>query len=72
MDTVDEDSLALTCRLIESKLKSFGIDAAVVAARPGPVITQFEIQPGEGVKDPVSRMSVMILAGPSVSAISVS
>lgn len=50
VDTVDEDSLALTCRLIESKLKSFGIDAAVVAARPGPVITQFEIQPGEGVK----------------------
>ena len=47
---VDEDSLGLTCRLIESKLKTFGIEARVVSARPGPVITQFEIQPGEGVK----------------------
>lgn len=50
VDDVDEDSLGLTCRLIESKLKSFGIDAQVVSARPGPVITQFELQPGEGVK----------------------
>lgn len=47
---VDEDSLGLTCRLIESKLKSFGIEARVVSARPGPVITQFEVQPGEGVR----------------------
>lgn len=47
---VDEDALGITCRLIESKLKSFGIEARVISARPGPVITQFEIQPGEGVK----------------------
>ena len=50
IDSVDEDALGLTCRLIESKLKSFGIEATVLSARPGPVITQFEIQPGEGVK----------------------
>lgn len=47
---VDEDALGLTCRLIESKLKSFGIEARVKSARPGPVITQFEIEPGEGVR----------------------
>ncbi len=47
---VDEDALGITCRLIESKLKSFGIDAQVLSARPGPVITQYEIQPGPGVK----------------------
>ena len=47
---VDEDALGLTCRLIETKLKTFGIEARVVSAHPGPVITQFEIQPGEGVK----------------------
>jgi S-DNA-T family DNA segregation ATPase FtsK/SpoIIIE len=42
-------------RLLELKLKDFGITAEVVAVYPGPVITRFEIQPAAGVK--VSRIS---------------
>ena len=42
-------------RLLELKLKDYGVDAEVVAVFPGPVITRFEIQPAPGVK--VSRIS---------------
>jgi len=42
-------------RLLELKLKDFGIIAEVVAVYPGPVVTRFEIQPAAGVK--VSRIS---------------
>ena len=37
-------------RLLESKLKDFGVIAEVVEVNPGPVITRFEIQPAAGVK----------------------
>lgn len=42
-------------RLLEIKLKDFGVDAEVVEVQPGPVVTRFEIQPAAGVK--VSRIS---------------
>ncbi|OMH32863.1 cell division protein FtsK [Motiliproteus sp. MSK22-1] len=42
-------------RLLESKLKDFGVIAEVVEVNPGPVITRFEIQPAPGVK--VSKIS---------------
>ncbi len=42
-------------RLLEIKLREFGIDADVKAVQPGPVITRFEIQPAAGVK--VARIS---------------
>jgi len=42
-------------RLLELKLKDFGVIAEVVAVYPGPVVTRFEIQPAAGVK--VSRIS---------------
>ncbi len=42
-------------RLLEIKLREFGIDAEVKAVQPGPVITRFEIQPAAGVK--VARIS---------------
>ena len=45
-----EESLAMTGRLIVSKLKSYGIDAEVTGAQTGPVITQFWLEPGAGVK----------------------
>ncbi|HEY6355108.1 MAG TPA: DNA translocase FtsK 4TM domain-containing protein, partial [Burkholderiaceae bacterium] len=50
MDTVTPDSLEMTSRLIEKKLKDFGVDVRVVAASPGPVITRYEIEPAVGVK----------------------
>jgi DNA segregation ATPase FtsK/SpoIIIE, S-DNA-T family len=42
-------------RLLELKLRDYGVEATVVAVFPGPVITRFEIQPAAGVK--VSRIS---------------
>nr|WP_281417051.1 DNA translocase FtsK [Kistimonas asteriae] len=44
------ESLQGMSRLLELKLKDFGVDAEVVAVHPGPVITRFEIQPAAGVK----------------------
>ena len=49
------DDLEAMSRLLELKLKDYGVDARVVAVFPGPVITRFEIQPAPGVK--VSRIS---------------
>ena len=37
-------------RLVEMKLKDFGIEAEVVAVQPGPVVTRFELRPAPGVK----------------------
>ena len=42
-------------RLLEVKLKEFGVEVLVESVHPGPVITRFEIQPAAGVK--VSRIS---------------
>ena len=44
------DSLEAMSRLLEIKLKEFGVVAEVVEVCPGPVITRFEIQPAAGVK----------------------
>ena len=49
------DDLEAMSRLLELKLKDYGVDAEVVAVFPGPVVTRFEIQPAAGVK--VSRIS---------------
>ncbi len=53
-----KDVLEAMSRLLELKLKDFGVDAEVVAVQPGPVITRFEIQPAAGVK--VSRISNLV------------
>ncbi|HSM22042.1 MAG TPA: DNA translocase FtsK 4TM domain-containing protein [Rubrivivax sp.] len=47
---VPPESLEMTSRLIEKKLKDFGVEVRVVAASPGPVITRYEIEPATGVK----------------------
>jgi S-DNA-T family DNA segregation ATPase FtsK/SpoIIIE len=48
--TVSPETLEMTSRLIEKKLKDFGVDVRVIAAAPGPVITRYEIEPATGVK----------------------
>jgi DNA segregation ATPase FtsK/SpoIIIE, S-DNA-T family len=48
--SVTSESLEMTSRMIEKKLKDFGVDVRVVAASPGPVITRYEIEPAVGVK----------------------
>ena len=50
-----DESLAAMSRLVELKLKDFGIDAEVVKVSPGPIITRFELDPAPGVK--VSQIS---------------
>ena len=50
VEAIATDTLEFTSRLIEKKLKDFGVEAAVVAAYPGPVITRYEIEPATGVK----------------------
>ncbi len=52
-----KESLEAMSRLLEIKLKDFGIEAEVESVLPGPVITRFEIQPAPGVK--VSRISAL-------------
>ena len=49
-ETVAPETLEMTSRLIEKKLKDFGVEVKVVAAAPGPVITRYEIEPATGVK----------------------
>jgi len=49
-ESVSPETLEMTSRLIEKKLKDFGVEVRVVAAMPGPVITRYEIDPATGVK----------------------
>ncbi len=49
-ETVSNETLEYTSRLIERKLADFGVSAKVLAAYPGPVITRYEIEPAVGVK----------------------
>ena len=49
-ETVATETLEMTSRLIEKKLKDFGVTVQVVLASPGPVITRYEIEPATGVK----------------------
>jgi len=49
-ESVAVETLEFTSRLIEKKLSDFGVEAKVVAAYPGPVVTRYEIEPATGVK----------------------
>jgi DNA segregation ATPase FtsK/SpoIIIE, S-DNA-T family len=50
VEGIAADTLEMTSRLIEKKLKDFGVEVRVVTASPGPVITRYEIEPAVGVK----------------------
>ncbi len=45
-----DESLEAMSRLLELKLKDFGVIAEVVEVLPGPVVTRFELQPAPGIK----------------------
>ncbi|OQW87636.1 MAG: cell division protein FtsK [Rhodoferax ferrireducens] len=49
-ETVAPETLEMTSRMIEKKLRDFGVEVNVVLAQPGPVITRYEIEPATGVK----------------------
>jgi DNA segregation ATPase FtsK/SpoIIIE, S-DNA-T family len=44
------ESLEAISRLVEIKLRDFGVEVEVVAVHPGPVVTRFELRPAPGVK----------------------
>jgi S-DNA-T family DNA segregation ATPase FtsK/SpoIIIE len=52
-----EESLEAMSRLVELKLKDFGIEVEVVSVSPGPIITRFELDPAPGVK--VNKISIL-------------
>ncbi|TBR10485.1 MAG: DNA translocase FtsK [Lysobacter sp.] len=68
----DPDTLETLSRQIEFKLKDFRIEAHVVGAYPGPVITRFEIEPAPGIKvSQISSLDKDIARGLSVKSVRV-
>jgi S-DNA-T family DNA segregation ATPase FtsK/SpoIIIE len=46
----DHDSLIMNSRILEKKLRDFGVGGSVVKVHPGPVVTMYEFEPASGVK----------------------
>ena len=46
----DQAALQQSARLLEQKLGGFGVQGSVVEVQPGPVVTMYKVEPGEGVK----------------------
>jgi len=67
-----EDSLEAMSRLLELKLKDFGVVVEVVGVLPGPVVTRFELQPAPGVKaSRITNLSSDLARSLAVSAVRV-
>lgn len=65
-----KESLEAMSRLVELKLRDFGVEVEVVAVQPGPIVTRFELAPAPGVKvSQISNLSKDLAR--SLSAISV-
>jgi S-DNA-T family DNA segregation ATPase FtsK/SpoIIIE len=47
---IDSDALLMNAKILENKLRDFGVQGEVVEVQPGPVITMYEYKPGPGVK----------------------
>jgi len=50
----DPESLQAVARMLEKKLLDYRVEGKVLAVQPGPVVTQFELEPAPGTK--VSRI----------------
>jgi len=48
--TVNDDDLKKQAALIKEKLAEFDVDVTMKDAHPGPTVTQFTLQPAEGIK----------------------
>jgi S-DNA-T family DNA segregation ATPase FtsK/SpoIIIE len=48
--TYDRESLIMNSRILEKKLRDFGVGGRVVTVHPGPVVTMYEFEPESGVK----------------------
>jgi S-DNA-T family DNA segregation ATPase FtsK/SpoIIIE len=66
------EELERISREVEQHLNDFGVEAKVVAAQPGPVVTRFELQPAPGVKgSQVSNLAKDLARALSVSSVRV-
>ena len=66
------EALEAMSRLVEHKLRDFGVEVEVVAVQPGPVITRFEIQPAAGVKvSQITNLAKDLARALSVTAVRV-
>ncbi len=66
------ESLEAMSRLVELKLKDFGIDVTVISVHPGPVVTRFELDPAPGVKSSqISNLAKDLARSLSVIAVRV-
>ncbi len=54
---VDRNAVYEKAKLIEDKLKDFGVSGKVTEIRPGPVITMFEYKPAPGIK--INRIAAL-------------
>ena len=67
---VDDETLQAQAKRIQEKLKEFDIAVTMRDAHPGPTVTQFTLEPSEGVK--LSRIGALkndlalALAAPSL------
>lgn len=67
-----KETLEALSRQVELKLKDFRIDAQVVGAYPGPVITRFELQPAPGIRgSQISALDSDIARGLSLVSVRV-
>jgi S-DNA-T family DNA segregation ATPase FtsK/SpoIIIE len=48
--SIDKNSILMNSKILESKLKDFGVTGKVTEVYPGPVITMYEYEPAPGVK----------------------
>ncbi len=55
--SVDRQSLIMNSRILEKKLRDFGVHGRVVTVHPGPVITMYEFEPAPGIK--VARIAAL-------------
>ena len=72
VDQQSPETIEFISRLIEKKLLDFGIEAKVISAQPGPVITRYEIEPSAGVKgSQVTNLSKDLARSLSVTSVRV-
>ncbi len=65
-------ALEAMSRMVELKLRDFGVEVEVVAVHPGPVVTRFELNPAPGVKvSQISNLSKDIARSLSVVSVRV-
>ncbi len=48
--TLSDEALEENARMLESVLEDYGVKGEIVAVRPGPVVTLYELEPAPGIK----------------------